>query len=276
MTDIVVISITTKGLQVAQRLQAHRAEWRFLHRPPDLKSCLQAHFRQGFIIVGICATGILIRCLSPLLRDKHHDPAVIALDETGQFAVPLISGHEGRANELSRYLADILGGTCVITGATKYDQALYVLGAGCIRGCAPQHFISLWEKNITPLLPLARFNSIATLDIKQHEPGLIAFAAHLHLPIVSYTAVQLSHYHERLSEKSAAVMAAVGCYGVAEAAALAQGEKIGAQNAELVIPKQKNAYATLAVARTYDVQEVLMSRSTGRCESDDDDRESLP
>jgi len=44
-----------------------------------------------------------------------------------------------------------------------------------------------------------------------------------------------------------------GCYGVAEAAALAHAERLANHDfrAELIIPKQKNGDATLAMARIY-------------------------
>ncbi|MBU4447371.1 MAG: cobalamin biosynthesis protein, partial [Proteobacteria bacterium] len=52
------------------------------------------------------------------LKGKDTDPAVVVVDEAGQFAVSLLSGHLGGANELARRVATVLGGTPVITTAT--------------------------------------------------------------------------------------------------------------------------------------------------------------
>src|SRR5215469_5082830 len=77
---------------------------------------LQALFSAGRPIVGLCASGILIRALAPLLDDKHAEPPVVALAEDGSVAVPLLGGHHG-ANRMARSLADALGGVAAVTTA---------------------------------------------------------------------------------------------------------------------------------------------------------------
>ena len=77
---------------------------------------LAALFADGIPIVGLCASGILIRAVAPLLDDKHIEPPVVALAEDGSVAVPLLGGHHG-ANELARVLADGLGCHAAITTA---------------------------------------------------------------------------------------------------------------------------------------------------------------
>ena len=68
--------------------------------------------------VFVAAAGIVVRAVAPLLRSKDLDPAVVVLDPEGRFAVSLLSGHLGGANELAREAARITGGTPVITTAT--------------------------------------------------------------------------------------------------------------------------------------------------------------
>lgn len=66
----------------------------------------------------VMAAGIAVRSLAPLLSGKEKDPAVVVLDPAGRFAVSLLSGHLGGANDLAREVARRLGGTAVITTAT--------------------------------------------------------------------------------------------------------------------------------------------------------------
>jgi cobalt-precorrin 5A hydrolase len=59
-----------------------------------------------------------VRAVAPHLRGKASDPAVVALDQDGRHVVSLLSGHLGGANELARRVAQVTGGTPVITTAT--------------------------------------------------------------------------------------------------------------------------------------------------------------
>jgi precorrin-4 C11-methyltransferase len=74
------------------------------------------HGYRGFIC--IMATGIVVRTITPFLTHKSVDPAVVVLDEKGRFAISLVSGHLGGANELAEKVASLTGGKSVITTAT--------------------------------------------------------------------------------------------------------------------------------------------------------------
>lgn len=73
-------------------------------------------FRAGRPVIGICAAGILIRAVAPLLADKHGEPPLIAVAADGSSVVPLLGGHHG-ANLLSRRIAHSLQGIAAITTA---------------------------------------------------------------------------------------------------------------------------------------------------------------
>jgi cobalt-precorrin 5A hydrolase / precorrin-3B C17-methyltransferase len=75
-------------------------------------------FKSGRTIIGICASGIIIRALGPHLGDKNNEPAVIAVAEDGSSAVPLLGGHHG-ANELAKKIATITKGHAAITTASE-------------------------------------------------------------------------------------------------------------------------------------------------------------
>jgi len=88
-------------------------------RPFDgLAQGLEDNFRRYAGHVAVCAAGMVVRAIAPLLRAKDQDPAVVVVDQLGQWAVSLVSGHLGGANELARRVAGALGGQAVITTAT--------------------------------------------------------------------------------------------------------------------------------------------------------------
>lgn len=72
-------------------------------------------FLQMDAIIFIGAMGICVRCIAPYIMDKHTDPAVVCIDSTGKYIIPVLSGHIGGANELSTELAQALGGNAIIT-----------------------------------------------------------------------------------------------------------------------------------------------------------------
>jgi cobalt-precorrin 5A hydrolase / precorrin-3B C17-methyltransferase len=76
-------------------------------------------------IVALCASGILIRILAPLIEDKGSEPPVVVVAEDGSVAVPLLGGHRG-ANRLARAIAETLGCPAAITtaGDLRFDLAL--------------------------------------------------------------------------------------------------------------------------------------------------------
>jgi cobalt-precorrin 5A hydrolase / precorrin-3B C17-methyltransferase len=78
---------------------------------------IAAAFVAGKVIFGICATGILIRAVGRHLRDKHHEPPVLAIAEDGSMIVPLLGGHHG-GNFWARKIATALQGTAAITTAS--------------------------------------------------------------------------------------------------------------------------------------------------------------
>lgn len=83
----------------------------------DVSRHLAGLFAAGTAIVGVCASGILIRALAPYLTDKRNEPPVVAVAADGSVAVPLLGGHNG-ANVLARHIAASLGGTAAITTAS--------------------------------------------------------------------------------------------------------------------------------------------------------------
>jgi len=94
--------------------RAHAGDWDETY--DRLVPHIAVLFAAGTPVIGLCASGILIRAIAPLLDDKHIEPPVVALAEDGSVAVPLLGGHHG-ANTLARALADALGCKAAITTA---------------------------------------------------------------------------------------------------------------------------------------------------------------
>jgi cobalt-precorrin 5A hydrolase/precorrin-3B C17-methyltransferase len=108
---ILAISVTGPGRQVALRLPYER-------RHGDLAETVREHWSEvdGFVLV--ISLGAAVRVVAPLLESKEIDPAVVCVDDSGRYAVPLVGGHGAGANHLARQVAGVLGGQAIVTTAT--------------------------------------------------------------------------------------------------------------------------------------------------------------
>lgn len=137
----VVFSFTQKGTFLAQEV----ADWlrnegwdvrqtslrKFASSPvvpfePSLEGETQRAFQLARLLLFIGAAGIAVRSIAPFIRKKDQDPAVVVIDEGGQFVIPILSGHIGRANEWARQLAAAIKGQAVITTATDVNALFAV------------------------------------------------------------------------------------------------------------------------------------------------------
>ena len=125
--DIAYLAFTEKGRALAQKLQAALGgEVSCTRDGVKLRDWTAARFPTARALVYVGAAGIAVRAVAPHLKSKASDPAVVAVDEGGAFAIPLASGHLGGANELAREIAAVCGATPVITTATDVNGVFAV------------------------------------------------------------------------------------------------------------------------------------------------------
>ena len=77
-------------------------------------------------IIFFSATGIAVRTIAPFVVSKKTDPAVVVIDEQGNYAISLLSGHLGGANELAKFAAESIGAVPVITTGTDVNHTFAV------------------------------------------------------------------------------------------------------------------------------------------------------
>ena len=82
-------------------------------------------YAQGVPIIALCAAGIVIRCLAPLLANKGNEPPVLAVAEDGSAVVPLLGGLAG-VNSMARQIATALNVAPAITtsGELRFGACL--------------------------------------------------------------------------------------------------------------------------------------------------------
>lgn len=97
-----------------------------LSEADSLEHIVGAYFDRVSAIIFFAAAGIAVRCIAPHIGHKSMDPAVIVLDGTGHYCIPLLSGHAGGANELARQIAACIGAQAVITTATDCENKFAV------------------------------------------------------------------------------------------------------------------------------------------------------
>ncbi|MGW2619832.1 precorrin-3B C(17)-methyltransferase [Streptomyces sp. NPDC001500] len=112
-----LISATAAGAAARDRLAAAWPDRTLVYDGP-VGDAVRRAFDECEQLVCFLATGAVVRLVAPLLSDKASDPGVVCVDEAGRFAVSLVGGHGGGANELAVSVGGLLGAEPVVTTAT--------------------------------------------------------------------------------------------------------------------------------------------------------------
>ncbi|NJM21044.1 MAG: precorrin-3B C(17)-methyltransferase [Richelia sp. SM1_7_0] len=156
-SPIALIATTPTGAKKLQPMSQNSAATLWV--PESLSEIKSAQIYKGFLkkhvadlwkthqaFVFCLATGAVVRLISPLLKDKSTDPAVVVIDETGKFVISLCGGHQGGADKLAKLIALQLGATAILTGATNGLElpAVDMLGVpfGWCRGAGDWNAVS--------------------------------------------------------------------------------------------------------------------------------------
>ena len=143
-----IIAFTDNGMEIAYKLSNSLSEANDVDFTRCGKGALstwtEEHFSTNDALIFIGAIGIALRAIAPYIKTKTKDPAVVVVDELGQFSIPILSGHIGGANELALQIAEDLVSIPVITTATDINkvfavdtwaksQGLNILNPECIK-----------------------------------------------------------------------------------------------------------------------------------------------
>ena len=275
-------------------------------------------------LIFIGATGIAVRYIAPYLKNKAVDPAIICMDEKGTFAIPLLSGHIGGANDLAREISALIGSVPVITTATDlhgkfavdtfavknnlyiacmpavkdvsarivddktvgfmadvpfssevppelelsvkpdigifvsysrskgpYKRTLklipkcHILGIGCIKGTCRDTIESFVDEVMKKAnISLKSVTTVASIDLKKDEPGLLDYAKLIKAKTVFFSADTLASLPNMGFTPSERVKEITGVDNVCERAAFAASKK-----GEIVIRKVSKDGVSVALVR---------------------------
>lgn len=332
-----IVCFTPRGKVLAERIMSVwtspvlEADWNieFIYKPVPFRGWMQEHFQELDALVFIGAMGIVVRDMAPCLKSKLTDPAVVVLDEKGQFVISVLSGHIGGGNAMTLELASRLKATPVVTtssdvngkiaidmfaqknnlyissmkqaklcaseivsgnktgffcdgqivgevplelsgGADASFQVVvtpsvrainekelhlvpkaYVLGLGCKKNTSWQQIDARVREELAKLqIDIRSVKSMASIDIKKEEAGLLTFAHNRKIPITFYTAEELAKLEGSFTP-SKFVSSVTGVENVCERAAFMLALENGAKELEfaMVLPKSAKDGVTVAIMK---------------------------
>lgn len=119
---IAIIAVTENGKNTAEKIASELENVDVFFQKRGIKELTGELFNKYECIIFVSACGIAVRCISPFLKSKSEDPAVLVVDDNGNNVISLLSGHIGGANEITLKIADVLNANPVITTSTDTNK----------------------------------------------------------------------------------------------------------------------------------------------------------
>jgi cobalt-precorrin 5A hydrolase len=194
-------------------------------------------------IVGVMASGIVVRAIAPHVDSKYEDPAVVVVDDAGRYAISLLSGHEGGANRLAEQIAAETQGQAVVTTGSEARRRL-VLGVGARRGVSADQVLAAVDEALAAAGAAREdVRVLATIDLKRDEAGILAAAERLGVPVQIVSRERIRVLQDVLREPGF-VEEITGVAAVCEPAAMLAGAQT-----RLLAPKLARDGVTVALAQ---------------------------
>lgn len=139
MEKVAILAITKNGILIALSLKKQFSSWKIFAPSKFSNNDSQIDwfedsttakvgelFKTHEALICIFSLGAVIRLVSPHMKDKKTDPAVVVIDDTAKFVISTLSGHLGGANQLTEDIAKALDATPVITTAADVNKTIAV------------------------------------------------------------------------------------------------------------------------------------------------------
>ena len=134
-----ILVITKNGVKIGENLKRLFPDWDVYapsklmnesagitwYSEPTTEKIVEL-FKNNNALICVFSLGAVIRLISPYLKDKKSDPAVIVIDDKTNFVISVLSGHIGGANELTEEIAEKIGALPVITTAADVNKTIAV------------------------------------------------------------------------------------------------------------------------------------------------------
>lgn len=124
-----IFSVTERGAELADKIAKSLDGCTIFVKGKNFERLCEVvddNFQKFDALIFVTAAGIAVRMIAPHIVSKLSDPAVLVVDECGRHVISLLSGHVGRANELTLKVAEIVNGEPVITTATDVEGKVAV------------------------------------------------------------------------------------------------------------------------------------------------------
>jgi cobalt-precorrin 5A hydrolase len=177
---IAIIALTRQGVETATKISTALEKLEIKNNLYAPEQCVPSEampldmrlgefvkdiFGKVDAIIGVMAAGIIVRAVAPCLKSKLSDPAVVCVDVSGRFAISLLSGHYGGANELARIVAREIGAIPVVTTASDVMGKISVDELARLLRCSIRNPDSLVAVN-SALVNGKRLSVVLVGDVK--------------------------------------------------------------------------------------------------------------